>query len=138
MKMSRSRSWRDLLPIHPAAALFPRMLSNELRELSKDIRKNGLRSSIALWQSDKGASALLLDGISRLDGQLIWEPACGAGRMAEARKAAGATVYCSDVESRGFARRQPARTPIALPSPSWSRTTNSNKWRPRKSSCRGR
>jgi len=37
-----------------------------------------------------------------LAGQLIWEPACGAGRMAEARKAAGATVHCSDVESRGF------------------------------------
>ena len=37
-----------------------------------------------------------------LAGQLIWEPACGAGRMAEALKAAGATVYCSDVESRGF------------------------------------
>jgi hypothetical protein len=43
------------------------MSSDELRELGKDIRKNGLRSSIALWQSDKGASALLLDGISRLD-----------------------------------------------------------------------
>ena len=37
-----------------------------------------------------------------LAGQLIWEPVCGAGRMAEARKAAGATVHCSDVESRGF------------------------------------
>jgi len=37
-----------------------------------------------------------------LAGQLIWEPACGAGRMVEALKAAGATVYCSDVESRGF------------------------------------
>ena len=43
------------------------MSSDELRELGRDIRKNGLRSSIALWQSDKGASALLLDGISRLD-----------------------------------------------------------------------
>jgi hypothetical protein len=43
------------------------MSSDELRELGKDIRKNGLRSSIALWQPDKGASALLLDGISRLD-----------------------------------------------------------------------
>jgi len=62
-----AQSWRDTLPIHPAAALFPRMSSDELRELGKDIRKNGLRSSIALWQSDKGASALLLDGISRLD-----------------------------------------------------------------------
>jgi hypothetical protein len=56
MKMSRSRSWRDLLTIHPAAALFPRMSSDELRELGEDIRKNGLRSSIALWQPDKGAS----------------------------------------------------------------------------------
>jgi hypothetical protein len=63
----QAQSWRDTLPIHPAAALFPRMSSDEPRELGKDIRKNGLRSSIALWQPDKGASALLLDGISRLD-----------------------------------------------------------------------
>jgi hypothetical protein len=63
----QAQSWRDTLPIHPAAALFPRMSSDELRELGKDIRKNGLRFPIALWQSDKGASALLLDGISRLD-----------------------------------------------------------------------
>ena len=60
-------SWRDTMPTHPAAALFPRMSSDELRESGKDIRKNGLRSSIALWQPDKGASALLLDGISRVD-----------------------------------------------------------------------
>jgi len=64
----QAQSWRDTLPIHPAAALFPRMSSDELRELGRDIRNNGLRSSIALWQPDiKGASALLLDGISRLD-----------------------------------------------------------------------
>jgi hypothetical protein len=63
----QAQSWRDTLPIHPAAGLFPRMSSDELRELGKDIRKNGLRSSIALWQSAKGASVLLLDGINRLD-----------------------------------------------------------------------
>jgi DNA-binding Lrp family transcriptional regulator len=63
----QAQSWRDTLPIHPAAALFPRMSSDALRESGKDIRKNGLRFPIALWQSDKGASALLLDGISRLD-----------------------------------------------------------------------
>jgi hypothetical protein len=63
----QAQSWRDTLPIHPAALLLPRMSCDELRTLGKDIRKNGLRSSIALWQSDKGASALLLDGISRLD-----------------------------------------------------------------------
>ena len=63
----QAQSWRVTLPVHPATALFPQMSSDELRELGRDIRKNGLRSSIALWQSDKGASALLLDGISRLD-----------------------------------------------------------------------
>jgi hypothetical protein len=63
----QAQSWRDTLTIHPAALLLPRMSCDELRTLGKDIRKNGLRSSIALWQSDKGASALLLDGISRLD-----------------------------------------------------------------------
>ena len=63
----QAQSWRVTLPVHPATALFPQMSSDELRELGKDIRKNGLRSSIALWQPDKGASALLLDGISRLD-----------------------------------------------------------------------
>jgi hypothetical protein len=63
----QAQSWRDTLPIHPAAALFPRMSSDELRELGKDIRKNGFRSSITLWQSAKGASVLLLDGINRLD-----------------------------------------------------------------------
>src|SRR5262245_40396472 len=63
----QAQSWRDTLPIHPATTLFPRMSSDELRELGKDIRKNGLRSSLALWQPAKGASALLLDGINRLD-----------------------------------------------------------------------
>jgi hypothetical protein len=63
----QAQSWRDTLPIHPAALLLPRMSCDELQELGRDIRKNGLRFSIALWQPDKGASALLLDGISRLD-----------------------------------------------------------------------
>src|SRR5262245_34042074 len=63
----QAQSWRDGLSIHQAATFLPRMSSDELRELGKDIRKNGLRSSIALWQSAKGASVLLLDGISRLD-----------------------------------------------------------------------
>ena len=60
----QAQSWRDTLPIHPAADLFPRMSSDELRESGKDIRKNGLRSSIALWQPDKRASALVVDGKS--------------------------------------------------------------------------
>ena len=33
----QAQSWRDILPIHPAAALFPRMSRDELRELGEDI-----------------------------------------------------------------------------------------------------
>jgi hypothetical protein len=32
--------WRDVLPVHPAAELFPPMAEAELRELGEDIRKN--------------------------------------------------------------------------------------------------
>jgi hypothetical protein len=60
-------SWRDVLLIHPAAELFPRMTPDELRELGEDIRKNGLTSPIVLWQADAKAPVYLLDGRNRLD-----------------------------------------------------------------------
>jgi hypothetical protein len=72
-----SKSWRDDLPIHPAAELFPRMAEAELRELGEDIRKNGLRIPLALFNdtaeaegreySEKDDQYRLLDGINRLD-----------------------------------------------------------------------
>jgi hypothetical protein len=37
-----------------------------------------------------------------LAGRTIWEPAAGTGEMAEALKAAGAKVYCSDIEQRSY------------------------------------
>jgi hypothetical protein len=37
-----------------------------------------------------------------LDGRQVWEPACGDGRMAEALKRAGATVYASDIADRDY------------------------------------
>lgn len=55
--------WRDHLPIHPAAALFPRMFDDDLRELGEDIRTNGLLSPIIL----SGEAGALLDGRNRLD-----------------------------------------------------------------------
>jgi hypothetical protein len=64
--MTNSKSWRDVLPIHPAADLFPLMSPDELAALGEDIRKHGLTSSIVLW-SDGKSQALLLDGRSRLD-----------------------------------------------------------------------
>jgi len=61
----RAQSWRDTLPIHPAAELFPLMSEAELLALGKDIRKHGLTSSIAVW-SDGKSPVQLLDGRSRL------------------------------------------------------------------------
>jgi len=55
-------SWRDVLPIHPAAELFPLMTPAELRELGEDIKANGLKLPIAITGDGK-----LLDGRSRLD-----------------------------------------------------------------------
>jgi hypothetical protein len=61
------KSWRDVLPVHPAAELFPRMSDEELRALGEDIEKNGLRSPIALYRADPEGPAQLLDGRNRLD-----------------------------------------------------------------------
>src|SRR5262245_47530283 len=61
-------SWRDVLPIHPAAELFPLMSPDELAELAADIKKCGLTSKIVFWQSRKrGDRPQLLDGRNRLD-----------------------------------------------------------------------
>jgi Protein of unknown function (DUF5131) len=59
------KSWRDILPIHPAAQLFPPMSSDELQELGEDIRTNGLKMPLSVFCHD-GVSSLL-DGCNRLD-----------------------------------------------------------------------
>jgi ParB-like chromosome segregation protein Spo0J len=58
------KSWRDVLPIHPAAD-FPLMSESELRELGEDIKKRGLISPIIV--ACNGDHAELLDGCNRLD-----------------------------------------------------------------------
>jgi hypothetical protein len=58
---SKPKSWRDLLPVHPAAELFPMMSEEELRALGEDIKKNGLREGVALLDGK------LLDGRNRLE-----------------------------------------------------------------------
>ena len=64
---ARKPSWRDILPIHPAAELFPLMTPDELRSLGEDILKNGMTSPIVLWEADENTPAVLLDGRNRLD-----------------------------------------------------------------------
>jgi hypothetical protein len=44
------KSWRDVLKIHPAAELFPRMSPDDLRALGEDIKANGLKSPIVMWK----------------------------------------------------------------------------------------
>ncbi|QOZ33656.1 hypothetical protein XH92_19940 [Bradyrhizobium sp. CCBAU 53421] len=58
-------SWRDHLPVHPAADLFPMLTDEELAALGEDIKRNGLASPIAVIVEDN--KALLIDGRNRLD-----------------------------------------------------------------------
>jgi len=58
------KSWRDVLKIHPAADVFPLMSPEELQDLAKDIRKNGLRNPVSILCSDDD---YLIDGRNRLD-----------------------------------------------------------------------
>jgi hypothetical protein len=61
-------SWRDVLPIHPAAELFPRMSPDELKGLGEDIhKKNGLLMPVTVWKAQKHFPPQLLDGRNRLD-----------------------------------------------------------------------
>jgi hypothetical protein len=54
-------SWRDQIEIHPAALLFPPLNDDELVALGEDIKANGLRQPVAIFD-DK-----VLDGVNRLD-----------------------------------------------------------------------
>jgi hypothetical protein len=69
-------SWRDALPVHPAAEMFPRMSEVELRELGEDIRAHGLTSPIVIYKEcgfgdDDPAQYSLLDGRNRLDAMAL-------------------------------------------------------------------
>lgn len=69
------RSWRDVLPVHPAAEMFPRMSADELQALGDDIKKNGMTSPIAITYEKKTADSqrefFLLDGRNRLDAMTL-------------------------------------------------------------------
>jgi hypothetical protein len=72
-----SPNWREVLPVHPAAELFPLMKETDpegFRELVEDIKKNGLRQPIAIYH-DSELGTCLLDGRNRLDALelLDWE-----------------------------------------------------------------
>jgi hypothetical protein len=62
-----TKSWRDVLPVHPAADLFPLMTPDELKALGEDIKANGLRVPVVIWYLEETGEAFLLDGRNRLD-----------------------------------------------------------------------
>jgi hypothetical protein len=73
MPTKPAASWRDVLPIHPAAERFPLMTSDELRALAEDIKQNGLRNPCCIAEDEDGR-VLLFDGRNRLDAlELIGE-----------------------------------------------------------------
>jgi hypothetical protein len=57
-------SWRDVLPLHPAAELWPPMTPDELRALGEDIKANGMQVPISILHDNP---SVLLDGRNRLD-----------------------------------------------------------------------
>jgi hypothetical protein len=59
-------SWRDVLPIHPAAEFFPVMSADELKALGENIKKHGLKIPVTVWLGE-GEPLQLLDGRNRLD-----------------------------------------------------------------------
>jgi ParB-like chromosome segregation protein Spo0J len=65
-KPEAAKSWRDILPVHPAADLFPMMLGGELRTLADDIRAHNLAHRPVVQRAPTGGF-VLLDGRNRLD-----------------------------------------------------------------------
>lgn len=63
--MAASRSWRDVVQIHPCADVFPQAKEDDIKELAKSIRETGLREGVTLWEV--GSRQFLLDGQTRLD-----------------------------------------------------------------------
>jgi DNA-binding Lrp family transcriptional regulator len=93
-----TKSWRDVLPIHPAAELFPRMTPEELRALGEDIKTNGLREPVVLYAEEGGGGIYretapsLLDGINRLDAmEVVGLPTLKDGQL-----------HLEDTISRGY------------------------------------
>jgi hypothetical protein len=66
-----SKSWRDVLKVHPACELFPRMSDDELKVLGEDIQENGLQHPVVLWSpgDEEGDEETLLSEIFLLDGR---------------------------------------------------------------------
>jgi DNA-binding Lrp family transcriptional regulator len=87
--------WRDCIKVHPAADLFPMMGDADLDVLAEDIRVNGLRNIIDIWQPPAGQqdARYLLDGRNRLEA--IWRTG-GAAAVKRALEERARTRHAGD------------------------------------------
>ena len=83
-KPRQATSWRDTIPVHEAASLFPLMGAEELAELGGDYeQQGGFILPIFLWsdrtddESEDIPLVYLLDGRNRLDAMGAAEVAYG-------------------------------------------------------------
>jgi hypothetical protein len=72
-------SWRDVLPVHPAADLLPLLPPDELKALSADIAAHGLRNTPSVYiDGDPNVARdcryFLVDGRNRLDAMALADP----------------------------------------------------------------
>ena len=58
--------WRAHLKVHPAADMLPLPSADDLKTLAEDIKTNGIRTQIVLYEEEGGGRSLL-DGRNRLD-----------------------------------------------------------------------
>src|SRR5262249_11620176 len=98
-------SWHDVLPIHPAADLFPRVNPDELRALADDIKVHGVRTPPVLYFAGvfgcdpiTEGSLSLLDGITRFNALELNGHHPSLGRLPDTRSH-NYTIDIRDVET---------------------------------------
>ena len=78
-KASGNQTWRDVLPVHPAAELLSLLDREKQLDLGRQIKANGLLTKVIIYVDENGQRSLL-DGRNRLDG---WNSsACQSSRTA--------------------------------------------------------
>ena len=59
-------SWRDLIPVHPAARKFELLTGRDRDDFDEDIFRRGIIEPVSLWLSPED-ELFVLDGQNRLD-----------------------------------------------------------------------
>lgn len=76
------------------------------------------RNSTDFYPTPANVTCALADYLN-LSGKTVWEPACGAGHMAEALKACGATVIATELHGQGYGEQGVDFLNAPLPACEW-------------------